>query len=217
MRIEPVAKIISPYGGKFGVPRQSSLETSSVSTIVFEKPFRRSEALRGLEGFNYIWLIWEFSENLSRWEPVVRPPRLGGNATMGVWATRSTFRPNGLALSCVKVEDVDFETCTIKVRGADLCDGTPIYDIKPYLPYADCRPDATGGWTDNLEQKRLKVTFSSDVHLADPKFLRELSDILSLDPRPSYQNDPERIYGMDYAGHNVKFRVNDDTLTVVEV
>jgi len=216
MRIEPIARIKSPYGGKFGVPRQSSLETSSVSRIEFEKPFRRSEALRGLEGFNYIWLIWGFSENGPRWEPTVRPPRLGGNVAMGVWATRSTFRPNALALSCVKLECVDTEDCTLTVRGADLCDNTPIYDIKPYIPYADCRPDARGGWTDSVSSKKLDVKFAPDVLGNDTSMRNILADILSLDPRPSYQNDPARIYGMDFGGRNIRFTVDKDILTVIE-
>ena len=216
METVPVARIRTPFGEKFGIPRQSSLEEGSVGVVVFEKEYRRPEALKGLEGFDYIWLIWEFSGNGAKWEPTVRPPRLGGNATMGVWATRSTFRPNALALSCVKLEKVDFENCTLTVRGADLMDGTPIYDIKPYIPYADSRPEARAGWTENVQDKRLDIEFDPSV-CADEEFRREISGVLALDPRPSYQDDPGRIYGMSYSGRNIRFRVCGNTLTVLEI
>ena len=221
MEIKPVAIIRTPFTRKFGIPRQSSLEDASRGVIEFEKDFRRPEALKGLEGFDYIWLIWEFSENGAKWEPCVRPPRLGGNVRMGVWATRSTFRPNALALSCVRIETIDTKNCTITVRGADLMDGTPIYDIKPYIPYADSRPDARAGWTDSLPERLLEVEFAPEVledgsPLCDEALRTEIAGILRLDPRPSYHDDPERIYGLDYAGLKISFRVRGTRLTVLD-
>lgn len=215
--MKPVAHILSGFGGKFGAPRQSGLAPSSGALVVFEPEFRNPDALRGLDGFDYVWLVWEFSENGPRWEPTVRPPRLGGNRRMGVFATRSTFRPNPIGLSSVRLRRVYVDPelgPVIEVGGADLIDGTPILDIKPYIPYADSHPDARAGWTDGLAGERLEVKWETDV----PAGLKpELEEILSLDPRPAYIGDGSREYGMDYRGRNVRFRVEDGTLTVISV
>lgn len=214
--MKPIARIHSDFPGKFGVPRQSGLCPSSHARIVFEEEFRSPEALRGLEGFDYIWLIWEFSCNGPRWQPTVRPPRLGGNARMGVFATRSTFRPNPLGLSSVRLERIELNTPdgpVIEVSGADLVDGTPIYDIKPYVTYADSHPDAASGWVDQLPERRLTVLWEVER----PPHCVELDEILSLDPRPSYIDDPQREYGMSWRGLNVRFRVGGDTLIVISV
>ena len=231
MTITPIATIHTEFPEKFGIPRQSGLAASLRGRNVFEPDFRNPDALRGLEDFSHIWLIWEFSANVSRnaasdtsvamnWQPTVRPPRLGGNKAMGVFATRSPFRPNLLGLSCVEVESVEFtadQGPVINVRGADLMDGTPIYDIKPYIRYADSRPDALCGYVDGLSERILNVDIPEELALKVGDDLEALTDILSLDPRPSYQNDPHREYGLSFAGHNIRFYVMGDTLTVLEI
>ena len=202
---------------KFGVPRQSGLAEELTARIVFEPAYRSRDALRGIEGFTRLWLIWEFSEaKKAQWSPTVRPPRLGGNRRMGVFATRSPFRPNPLGLSCVRLLRVAEDGALI-VAGADLMDGTPIYDIKPYVPYADCRPEASGGFAAEAPE-RLAVDFPEELQAKLPAEKRAaLAAVLSQDPRPRYQNDPERLYGLDFAGFNVRFRVADGTVFVEDV
>ena len=229
MEIKPIAHIRTDFPEKFGIPRQSGLAPTLRGRIVFEPSFRNPDALRGLESFSHIWLIWEFSGNIRRgteveseWQPTVRPPRLGGNTHLGVFATRSPFRPNPLGLSCVEVAGIELDAPdgpVIHVRGADLMDGTPIYDIKPYIVYADSHPQACSGFVEALTEKRLEVVFEPDARAAinDPEVLRSLSDVLSLDPRPAYQNDHNRIYGLSFAGMNVHFQVCGCKLTVVAV
>ena len=218
--MKKIAVIRSPFNEKFGIPRQSGLAKGLKADIIFEPEYRNREALRGLEDFSHIWLIWEFSKaKRDEWSPTVRPPRLGGNKRMGVFSTRSPFRPNPIGLSCVKLENINFgeEGPVITVSGADLLDGTPIYDIKPYLPYADCIPEASGGFTDTTEKKSVKVVFSKEFKNVTKEFLNELSSVLELDPRPSYQNDSERIYNMTFSNREIKFKVEDNILTVIEI
>ncbi len=224
MEIKPIAHIRTEFPEKFGVPRQSGLAKGLRGRIIFEPEYRNPDALRGLEGFSHIWLIWEFSANRTtgQWQPTVRPPRLGGNTHLGVFATRSPFRPNPLGLSCVEVDGIDLfteEGPVITVKGADLMDGTPIYDIKPYIRYADSRQQAVCGYVDTLEERSLKVVFPSELSekIEDTSVIPSLVETLRLDPRPSYHDDPERIYGLSFAGLNVKFRVNASVLTVVDV
>lgn len=225
MEIKPIAHIRTAFPEKFGVPRQSGLARNLKGTIIFEKEFRNSDALRGLDGFSHLWLIWEFSANRrpeGEWQPTVRPPRLGGNAHMGVFATRSPFRPNPLGLSCVKISGIDLDSPdgpVILVTGADLMDGTPIYDIKPYVRYADSRPEAVCGYVDQLSEAGLKVVLPSELsaRIADRSVIPALIETLQLDPRPSYHDDPEREYGMSFAGYNVRFNVSGDILTVTDV
>lgn len=233
MEITPIARIHTDFPEKFGIPRQSGLAPALRGRIVFEPGYRRKEALRGLEDFSHIWLIWEFSANVRRgaaedsadyakWQPAVRPPRLGGNEFIGVFATRSPFRPNPLGLSCVEVEKIETDTPdgpVIHVKGADLMDGTPIYDIKPYVTYADSRPDAHCGFVDKLSEKRLEVVFESQAaaSISDTELIESLTEVLSLDPRPAYQNDPHRVYGLSFAGLNVNFQVMGNTLTVTDI
>lgn len=224
MEITPVAYIRTEFPEKFGIPRQSGLAKSLKGCVVFEPEYRNPDALRGLEGFSHLWLIWEFSANRNNgsWQPTVRPPRLGGNAHMGVFATRSPFRPNPLGLSCVKIVSIDVNTPegpVIYVSGADLMDGTPIYDIKPYIKYADSRPEAVCGYVDELEERSLKVIFPSGLseRVADKTVIPSLMETLRLDPRPSYHDDPERTYGLSFAGYNVKFMVNGNVLTVTDL
>ena len=216
MDIQPIAYIHTEFSEKFGIPRQSGLAGRLRGKIVFEKQFRDPEALRGVEGFTHLWLIWEFSANRGgrEWQPTVRPPRLGGNQHMGVFATRSPFRPNPLGLSCVQLEGVDWDAQdgpVLIVRGADLMDGTPIYDIKPYIKYADSHPDAACGYVDSLAERQLEVIVPQEIEFAfaDKEALAALREVLALDPRPSYHNDPEREYGISFAGYNVRFRVAD--------
>ena len=225
MEITPIAYIHTEFSEKFGIPRQSGLASSLRGKIVFEKEYRNPEAFRGLEGFTHIWLIWEFSANrgIRQWQPTVRPPRLGGNQHMGVFATRSPFRPNPLGLSCVEIESVDLDGPdgpVIIVKGADLMDGTPIYDIKPYVKYADLRPEAVCGYVDSLAERKLKVLIPDSLAAIVPE-VESLVEVLSLDPRPSYHNDPDREYGMTFSGYNVRFKVVDDdagtTLYVTEI
>ncbi|MCF0123274.1 MAG: tRNA (N6-threonylcarbamoyladenosine(37)-N6)-methyltransferase TrmO [Ruminiclostridium sp.] len=225
--IEPVPmKIIatmhSAFPTKFGIPRQSGLVESLHSIVVFEPAYRNPDALRGLEGFSHLWLIWSFSKAIREdWSPTVRPPRLGGNARMGVFATRSPFRPNAIGLSSVKLEGIELHPTfgpVIHVSGADLMDGTPIFDIKPYLPYTDAHPDAAGGFTAGYQGYRLEVEFPPALLTRVPDLDRTaLIGVLEQDPRPSYQEDPDRIYGMAFGILDVKFTVADRHLTVVDV
>lgn len=216
MEIRPVAIYHGELPSKFGIPRQSGLVPSLCGRIVFEPEFRNREALRGLEGFDRIWLVWEFSGNRpakGEWQPTVRPPRLGGNVAMGVWATRSPFRPNPLGLSCVELETID--GMELVIRGADLMDGTPIYDIKPYVAYADSFPDARSGFAAAAPEPLLEVRIPDGLGLA-PEQRENLSGILALDPRPAYQREPGRVYGMPFCGKDVHFRVENDILTVID-
>lgn len=223
MNIEPIAYIHTEFSEKFGVPRQSGLARSLRGSIIFVEKYRNPEALRGLQDFSHLWLIWEFSANRKapgEWHPTVRPPRLGGNSHIGVFASRSPFRPNPLGLSCVAVDHIDMDTPqgpVIHVRGADLMDGTPIYDIKPYIRYADCRPEAVCGYVDDLKERSLKVVIPSAVseQFPDKSIIPSLVEVLQLDPRPSYQDDPERVYGISFAGMNVRFRVSRQILEVL--
>lgn len=217
-----IAHIKTDFPTKFGLPRQSGLVEEIKGKIVFEEEYRVPEAFRGLEDFSHIWLLWQFSEAVrDNWSPTVRPPLLGGNTRMGVFATRSPFRPNPIGLSCVKLEKIDFNCSdgpVLFVSGCDLMDSTPIYDIKPYLPYADSIPDAAGGFTQTLADRTLEVEFDSLLLDRIPADKREtLIQVLSGDPRPSYQNNPERVYGFVFAGFEVKFTVSDRKLTVTEV
>ena len=216
-----IARIHTPFAGKFGVPRQSGLAPTE-GRIVFAPAYRNPDALRGLEGFSHLWLIWVFDRAERKdWSPTVRPPRLGGNRRMGVFATRSPFRPNPIGLSCVELAAVDWrppDVPVLHVRGADLVDGTPILDIKPYLPYCDAKPQATGGFTDGLESTALQVVCPPALLARLPEKDRPgLLAVLEGDPRPRYQDDPERVYGLTYGQRNVKFRVAGDVLTVLDV
>ncbi len=219
--ITPIARIETPFGEKFGVPRQSGI-ADCPGRIVFEPAYRDPEAVRGLEGFSHVWLIWQFDRALrSNWSPTVRPPRLGGNQRIGVFATRSPFRPNGLGLSAVELERVSLDEPdgpVLYVRGADMVSGTPIFDIKPYLAYADSYPDASGGFTGGDAGERLTVDFPPELLAQFDSGERQgLLSALAADPRPRYQDDPERVYGMRYDGRNVRFTVRDGTLFVTEV
>lgn len=213
-----IARINTPFKTKFGIPRQSGVAPDVKGEIMFEPDYREIEAVRGLEGFSHIWLIWCFSESVSdKWSPTVRPPRLGGNVRMGVFATRSPFRPNPIGLSSVVLERIEYTDDrgpVLHVRGADLMDGTPIFDIKPYVAYADSHPGASGGFTDTAEFKKLRVELGDGV---TPPLPGGLIEVLENDPRPRYHDDPERVYGMEYDGREVKFRVRGDTLTVIEI
>ena len=214
---KPVAVIRTPFPTKFGIPRQSGLVENITSPILFEEPYRKPEALRGLEGYSHLWLLWLFSESMREgWSPTVRPPRLGGNTRMGVFATRSPFRPNPIGLSSVKL--LRIEGCELVVAGADLLDGTPILDIKPYLPFTDARPDAVGGFSDAVREDTLTVILPPEVAEGLPADLRgALTGLLAEDPRPHYQDDPERIYGFPFAGYEVRFRVRGRELTVLSI
>lgn len=220
--IRPIATMRSDFATKFGIPRQSGLVQELRSTVVFQPEFRNADALRGIEGFSHLWIIWQFSEAVrSDWSPTVRPPRLGGNARMGVFATRSPFRPNHLGLSCVRLlgveETAEFGT-VLHVGGADLMDGTPIFDIKPYIPYADSHPDAIGGFTDTADNFLLTVDFPEGLLALLPADKQAAAvQLLSHDPRPSYQRKPGRIYGLTFAGFDIRFTVEEDLLTVVDV
>ena len=214
-----IARIHNAFDEKFGVPRQSGLAEEVISTIVFEEEFRAAEALRGIEEFSHLWLIWAFDRaERETWSPTVRPPRLGGNKRVGVFATRSPFRPNAIGLSCVRLLGVEKtpEGHVLKVAGADLVNGTPIYDIKPYLPYADCKPDATGGFTDGTVKRTVEVRFSGEAlkQLTEDE-RRELKAVLKEDPRPAYQEDPEREYVFGFAGKQIHFKVSNMLLTVI--
>ena len=222
VNIQVLARMHSDFATKFGIPRQSGLVEELRSTIVFEPEFRNPDALRGIEDYSHLWIIWQFSEAVRQgWSPTVRPPRLGGNTRMGVFATRSPFRPNSLGLSSVKllgVEHTEKFGTVLHVGGADLMDGTPIFDIKPYIPYGDCHPEATGGFTDNAGEFLLKVNFPAELLTILPAEKREAAvGVLSHDPRPSYQRKPDRVYGLTFAGYDIRFKVNEDVLTVVDV
>ncbi len=217
-----IARIRSDFPTKFGIPRQSGLVESIRARIVFEPPYRNPDTLRGLEGFSHIWLIWEFSQAVrSDWSPTVRPPRLGGNTRMGVFATRSPFRPNPIGLSSVRLEEISLhgpEGPTLVVSGADLMDGTPIFDIKPYVPYADSHPEAAGGFASVRAEPSLQVEFPPELLTKVPEDRRAaLEGVLALDPRPSYQNQPSRVYGMEFAGLEIRFTVEGELLRVVSV
>jgi len=223
--VQVIARIRNAFPTKFGLPRQSGLVPELVSTIVFEPAFRVPEALRGIESYSHLWLIWEFHQAVregetQEWRPTVRPPRLGGNTRMGVFATRSPFRPNPLGLTVVKllaVEDSP-EGQVLVVSGADMMDGTPIYDIKPYLPYVDSVPDAVGGFTQSTSAYHLAVDVSEDLLGRIPKEMQQtLLGVLAQDPRPAYQHDENRVYGLPFSGLDVKFKVQDGLLTVLDV
>ena len=217
-----IAHIESQFHTKFGIPRQSGLVEELEADVVFEPQFRDLNALRGLEGFSHIWLIWDFSEVRDKgWTPTVRPPRLGGNRRLGVFATRSPFRPNPIGLSCVRLAGIDPHTergPVLRVRGADLMDGTPIYDIKPYLPYSDCKPEAVGGFASQPKEASLAVDIPERRKALIPEgLLPALTGVLAQDPRPSYQQAPDRIYTMEFGGLEVKFQVEGDILNVCQI
>ena len=221
MEIEPIAFFKSPFASKFGIPKQSGLVENLHGTIVFSPKFRNADALRGLEEFDYAWLIWEFSANRhAASSPVVRPPLLGGNTRMGVFATRSPFRPNRMGLSSVRISGIDFNTPqgpVIHVLGADLMDGTPIYDIKPYITYADSHPEARCGFVDTHARRHLNVSIPEAVAAQfTSDELDALRKVLALDPRPQYHSNPDKVYGMLFAGHDVHFKVTGNVLEVVE-
>ena len=222
MTLKVIAHIHTAFPTKFGIPRQSGLVDSLRGEVIFTPEYRNADAVRGLEDFSYIWLVWQFSGAVrDNWSPTVRPPRLGGNTRMGVFATRSPFRPNPLGLSSVKLEAIEHRPDVgpvLIVRGADLMDGTPIYDIKPYIPYADCHPDASEGFTGQTRMHLLQVEFPPTLMAQVPEADRDaLTGVLASDPRPSYQHDPERVYGMEFAGLEVHFRVDGEVLTVTDV
>lgn len=222
MEITPVAKIRTDFPAKFGLPRQSMLVSSLPGKIIFEKNYRRSEMLRGLEGFSHIWVLWGFSEHeQGKWSPTVKPPRLGGKVRMGVWATRSPFRPNQIGLSCLKIEEIIWESedgPMILVSGIDMMDGTPIYDIKPYLPYADAHPEARQGFTSEVKNYELEVIFPEEYLEKLPEEKRRGAlDLLRQDPRPPYHNHPEQVYKIAYAGWDIHFTVKEKKLNVTGV
>lgn len=217
--IQFIARMHSDFATKFGIPRQSGLVEELRSTIVFEPEFRNADALRGIEDFTHLWIIWQFSEAVRQgWSPTVRPPRLGGNTRMGVFATRSPFRPNNLGLSCVRLLGVEHTAeygTVLHVGGADLMDGTPIFDIKPYISYSDCHPEAAGGFTDHADSFLLDVNFPEELLSLLPEDKRSAAiGVLSHDPRPSYQRNPDRIYGLTFSGYDIRFTVNDKKLIV---
>lgn len=217
-----IAHIRTDFPNKFGVPRQSGLVNALKGTIIFEPEYRNIDALRGLEGFSHIWLIWEFSKSpRGTFSPTVRPPRFGGNRRMGVFATRSPFRPNPIGLSSVKLDRIELDSeygPILHISGVDLVDKTPIFDIKPYLPYTDCHPDARGGYVDSFDDNILEVEFPEDLLDLIPYRKRDsLIATLSHDPRPTYQKDSSRIYGMEFGGFDIRFTVNNKVLTVKEV
>lgn len=220
--IQAIARMKSDFPTKFGIPRQSGLVEELRSTIIFEPEYRNPAALRGIEGYSHLWLIWQFSQAVRQdWSPTVRPPRLGGNTRMGVFATRSPYRPNSLGLSCVRllaVEDTKEFGTVLHVGGADLMDGTPIFDIKPYIPYGDAHPDAIGGFSDQAGDFLLDVVIPDDLLNQVPSNKQQaLLGVLSHDPRPSYQRDPERIYGLSFAGYNIRFQVRENVLSVLAI
>ena len=226
MEIKPIARFRSPFSSKFGIPKQAGLVAELEGQIVFEPEYRNPDFLRGMEGFDFLWLIWEFSANRHKANsPVVRPPVLGGNEKVGVFATRSPFRPNNIGLSSVRISRIEWETSkgpVVHVKGADLMDGTPIYDIKPYVVYADCHPDVRCGFVDDRKWAKLDVEISEEMNeylkeqgLTDAK-IEILKEVLAQDPRPHYQKDPHKVYGMPYEGMDIHFSVSDHTLTVVK-
>ena len=220
--MDVIAVMHSDFPTKFGIPRQSGLAEALQSTIVFEPAYRNPEALRGIEGFSHLWILWQFSQAVRQdWSPTVRPPRLGGNTRMGVFATRSPFRPNAIGLSCVRLLSVEHTQdmgTVLHIGGADLMDGTPILDIKPYIPYCDAHPEAMGGFTQNAGDYLLEVDFPENLKQRLPAEKQEaICQVLSHDPRPSYQKDSDRVYGLSFAGHDIRFTVKDKVLTVVDV
>lgn len=217
-----IAHIHTDFTTKFGIPRQSGIVNELEATIVFLPEYRNPSAFRGIDGFSHLWLIWEFSEaKRDTWSATVHPPRLGGNRRMGVFATRSPFRPNPIGLSCVKLKSVEQHPelgPVLHICGADLMDGTPIYDVKPYVPYADCQPDAVGGFADPVKDYHLEVVFPDEWLSFIPEHKREgLKAVLAQDPRPAYQNDPDRVYGFEFSGFDVRFKVREGILTVCEI
>lgn len=220
--MDVIAVMHSDFPTKFGIPRQSGLAEALQSTIVFEPAYRNPEALRGIEGFSHLWILWQFSQAVRQdWSPTVRPPRLGGNTRMGVFATRSPFRPNAIGLSCVRLLSVEHTQdmgTVLHIGGADLMDGTPILDIKPYIPYCDAHPEAMGGFTQDAGDFILEVDFPENLKQRLPAEKQEaICQVLSHDPRPSYQKDSDRVYGLSFAGHDIRFTVKDTVLTVVDV
>ncbi len=220
--IRPIAHIKSDFSSKFGIPRQSGLVDELEAKIIFEKEYSVPEAFRGLEGYSHIWILWQFSECADKeWSPTVRPPRLGGNKRMGVFASRSPFRPNSIGLSCVKlisIDETDENGVVLTVSGADLLDGTPIFDVKPYLPYVDSHPEATGGFALQEKEGSLDIVFPEELLNIIPENKQDaLTAVLKQDPRPQYQNDAERIYGLEFASCDVRFKIDKNVLTVVEV
>lgn len=220
LTLRPIGHIRTQFPQKFGIPRQSGLVEELQARVVFEEEYRIREAFRGLEDFSHLWLVWQFTESKG-WSPTVRPPRLGGNRRMGVFATRSPFRPNPIGLSCVTLEGVEYDAPdgpALLVGGADLLDGTPILDVKPYVPLADCRPEAVGSFSDQHREDRLLVDMPPELlEKVPPPLHGALLGVLSQDPRPSYQKDPERVYGMAFAGLEIKFTVEGETLHVTEI
>lgn len=220
--IRPIAHIKTGFSDKFGIPRQSGLVNELIGKIIFEPEFRDPNALREIEQYSHLWLIWGFSENVDEpFRPTIRPPRLGGNTRVGVFASRSPFRPNSLGLSVVKLENIELSTPdgpVLTVSGIDMLDGTPVYDIKPYLPYVESIPEASDGFSLNKKDGTLKVRFSEGIceNISEDR-LKTLISLLSQDPRPQYQDDPERIYKMDYDGMNISFCVSDEVLTVINI
>ena len=220
--LKTIARIRSDFPTKFGIPRQSGLVEDLRAVVVFEPEYRSAEALRGIEAFSHLWLIWQFSRAVREdWSPTVRPPRLGGNQRMGVFATRSPFRPNALGLSCVRLVGVEEHPelgPVLHVAGADLMDGTPIYDVKPYIAYADAHPDALGGFVDQVQRRRLTVDFPPELlERVEEEKRGALLGVLAEDPRPSYQSDPQRVYGMAFGGWEIKFSVMGEMLKVLSV
>ena len=222
IQMHVIARMKSDFPAKFGIPRQSGIVNELTSTIIFEPDYRNPDSLRGLEDFSHLWIIWQFSKAVrSEWSPTVRPPRLGGNTRLGVFATRSPFRPNAIGLSSVKILGIEHTKehgTVIHVAGADVMDGTPILDIKPYIPYGDCHPDATGGFTETAESFELDVVFPEELQNEIPQEkLPALKAVLSHDPRPSYQRDNDRIYGLSFAGMDIHFKIRGQTLIVCDV
>lgn len=220
--IRIIAHIYNDYTEKFGIPRQSGIVKSVKSKIIFEPKYRNRNAVRGIDGFSHLWLIWQFSEvQKNEWSPTVRPPKLGGNTRMGVFATRSPFRPNAIALSSVKLEKIEFDKekgPVLTVTGADIMNGTPIVDIKPYLPYTDIHEHATGGFALQSKRKQLEVIIEKlALNKLPSEKIAELIEILEQDPRPAYQDKPDRVYGMKFSDYNVKFKVKNKILTVIEI
>lgn len=220
--MDVIAHIRTDFGSKFGVPRQSGLVEDLIGKIIFEKEYRNPDAIRGIEEFSHLWLIWGFSEIKQKaWTPTVRPPRLGGNTRVGVFATRSPYRPNGLGLSSVKLVRTEHDAeCgpVLYVSGIDMVDNTPVYDIKPYLPYTDCHADAVGGFADSVLGYSVEVEIPAEIRKnADSEIIKSLIEVLANDPRPSYQDDADRVYGMEFAGYSVKFRAEDGVISVLEL
>lgn len=221
LTIEPIAYIRTDFNEKFGVPRQSGIVNSAKGLIVFDKKFRDGQSIRGLNEFTHIWLIWGFSENDNKWSHTVRPPKLGGNKRVGVFASRSPFRPNPLGLSSVKIEDIYFDNSSgpvILVSGIDMVDGTPVYDIKPYIPYADCYTDAGSGYSMNKDEATVGVVFTKEAESVLPSDIKDtVTEILMQDPHPSYKNEDERIYNLSYGRYDIKFKCSGNFITVCEV